>query len=73
MGLSLPLLAMAKTNVSDSAVTAGVWVTAGQQAILTVVYVVARTVLMALMVRSLFFLPLEAFTTTWATSIPHLG
>jgi hypothetical protein len=73
MGLSLPLLAMAKTNVSDSAINAGVWATAGQQGILTVAYVVARTVLMALMVRSLFFLPLEAFTTTWATSIPHLG
>jgi hypothetical protein len=73
MGLSLPLLAMTKTSLSDSAIVVGVWVTAGQQAVLTVLYVIARTVLMALMVRSLFFLPPEAFTTTWATSIPHLG
>jgi len=73
MALSLPLLAMTKTSLSDSAIVIGAWVTAEQQAVLTVVYVIARTVLMALMVRSLFFLPPEAFTTTWATSIPHLG
>lgn len=73
MVLSLPVLAMTLTNFSDSAIVGGLWVTALQQAILTVVYVIARTVLMALMVRSLFFLPPEAFVTTWATSIPHLG
>lgn len=73
MGLSLPLLAMTLTNFSDSAIMAGVWATWVQQAILVIVYVISRTVLMALMVRSLFFLPPEAFTTTWATSIPHLG
>lgn len=73
MGLSLPLLAMTLTNFSDSAIMAGVWATWVQQAIIVVVYVISRTLLMALMVRSLFFLPPEAFTTTWATSIPHLG
>ena len=73
MGLSLPLLAMTLTNFSDSAIMAGVWATWVQQAILVVVYVISRTVLMSLMVRSLFFLPPEAFTTTWETSIPHLG
>lgn len=73
MALSLPLLAMTKTNFSDSAVMAGVWVTAGQQAVLSVVYVIARTVLMALMVRSLFYLPPEAFATTWATNVPHFS
>ena len=73
MGLSLPVLAMTLTNFSDSAIVAGLWVTALQQAILIGVYVIARTVLMALMARSLFFLPPEAFATTWATSIPHLG
>jgi hypothetical protein len=73
MVLSLPVLAMTLTNFSDSAIVGGLWVTALQQAILTVVYVIARTGLMALMVRFLFFLPPEAFMTTWATSIPHLG
>ena len=73
MALSLPLLAMTLTNFSDSAIMAGAWATAGQQAILTFVYVIARTVLMTLMVRSLFFLPPEAFTTTWAANIPHSG
>lgn len=73
MGLSLPVFAMTLTNFSDSAIVGALWVTALQQGILTVVYVIARTVLMALMVRSLFFLPPETFVTTWATSIPHLG
>lgn len=64
MALSLPLLALAHTRFPDSVIMAGVWVTAGQQVILIAVYVIARIALMALMVRSLFFLPPEAFTTT---------
>jgi hypothetical protein len=40
---------------------------------LTLIYAAARIILMVLMVRSLFYFPLEAFTTTWAKNIPHFG
>jgi hypothetical protein len=40
---------------------------------LAVFYVLARLYLMVEVFRSLFFLPPEAFVTTWSAQIPHLG
>jgi hypothetical protein len=36
-------------------------------------YVVVRLFLMAEMFRSLFFLPPDAFMSSWPSTIPHIG
>ena len=41
--------------------------------VLPVTYIVARSYLMVEAFRSLFFLPPEAFITTWSAQIPHFG
>lgn len=56
----------------DATSLAGFWATwllyAGLGA-----YCVMRVVLIAEMVRCLFYLPAAAYTTTWAANIPHVG
>lgn len=37
------------------------------------IYCVTRAILIAEMFRCLFYLPTEAYTTTWTTNIPHVG
>jgi hypothetical protein len=48
VGLSILIVAITLTKLSDSAIMAGVWVGWTQHVILMVVYVVPRTVLVAL-------------------------
>jgi hypothetical protein len=43
------------------------------EAVVVVGYVLARLTLVVEMFRSLCFLPPEAFRSTWATNIPHVG
>jgi hypothetical protein len=49
------------------------WILFVLRSALEVFYVLARLYLMVEVFRSLFFLPPEAFITTWSTQIPHLG
>ncbi|KAH8784742.1 hypothetical protein BGZ57DRAFT_940473 [Hyaloscypha finlandica] len=41
--------------------------------ILTFLYVIARLALLVEIVRTLFFLPPDAFVSTWASNIPHVN
>lgn len=71
--LATPLLLVSWNEVSDTFTKVAIYSGLGETAFLVIVYSIARVLLMALMVRCLFYLPIEAFSTTWTTNIPHLG